>query len=225
MTYMRAFILKCASPEGQKLGCLDGLCFTCHGYDLKVNLLAAALTDIGEYAIVDKDNMQLLIPPYFSISSGEFIDKGMISFPENMRESIFNSICESLAKLTNLDSYTSDERHILNDIIYFLWQGMERRLDVTSRLDEKLKESEMGDFWQAIKDENQRALVRYETHQRLKARQKRLAPEIRAEKKRMVAEKHRLRKLESIKRKPLYVHLNHIKKADFLSQKTEKLLI
>ena len=80
MTYMRAFILKCASPEGQKLGCLDGLCHVCRGYDLKVNLLAAALTNIGEYAIVDKDNWRLIIPPYISISSGNLSMKGLMLF-------------------------------------------------------------------------------------------------------------------------------------------------
>ena len=83
----------------------------------------------------------------------------------------------------------------------------------------------MGDFWQEIKDENQRAVIRQEKHRRLKATQKRLAPQRNAEKKEMAAEKHRLRKLESIKRKPLYVHLNRLKKADFLSQRAEKLLV
>ena len=150
---MRAFILKCSSPEGQKLGCLDGLCHVCRGYDLKVNLVAAALTDIGEYAIVDKDNWRLVIPPYISISSGEFVDEGLNALPETMREAIINSVCESLAKLNNLDSYTPDERRLLNDIIYFLWLGVERHLDVTLKLDEKFKDTEMGDFWQEIKDE------------------------------------------------------------------------
>lgn len=224
MTYMRAFILKCSS-EGQKLGCLDGLCHVCRGYDLKVNLVAAALTDIGEYAIVDKDNWRLVIPPYISISSGEFVDEGLNALPETMREAILNSVCESLAKLNNLDSYTPDEHRLLNDIIYFLWLGVERHLDVTLKLDEKFKDTEMGDFWQEIKDENQRAVIRQEKHRRLKATQKRLAPQRKVEKKIMAAEKHRLRKLESIKRKPLYVHLNRLKKANFLSQRTEKLLV
>ena len=219
---MRAFILKCASPEGQKLGCLDGLCHVCRGYDLKVNLVAVALTDIGEHAIVDKDNLRLVIPPYISISSGEFVDEGLNALPETMREAIINSVCESLAKINNLDSYTPEERRILNDIIYFLWLGVERHLDVTLRLDEKFKDTEMGDFWQEIKDENQRAVIRREKHQRLKETQKRLAPQRKAEKKRMAAEKHRIRKLESIKRKPLYAHLNHVKKAQFILNKMEE---
>ena len=219
---MRAFILKCASPEGQKLGCLDGLCHVCRGYDLKVNLVAAALTDIGEHAIVDKDNWRLVIPPHISISSGEFVDEGLNALPETMREAILNSVCESLAKINNLDSYTPDERRILNDIIYFLWLGVERHLDVTLRLDEKFKDTEMGDFWQEIKDENQRAVIRREKHQRLKEIQKRLAPQRKAEKKRMAAEKHRIRKLESIKRKPLYADLNHVKKAQFILNKMEE---